>query len=120
MQLPTAFFFSERTTVLWRAKARMCRVQPGDLFINDKKPIQYTKRSLEVPKPFLSSGRILFLLLGMPDEAEIAHMELAKIAKEGGNLKAASASAFRALRTTNINSDIINAANNRIRSHSPC
>ncbi|KAI0562285.1 Protein kinase-like protein [Gracilaria domingensis] len=79
--------------------------------IREQKRIQCTSKSLKVREPLLSSRRVLFGLLNMPDEAARAHIELAKLAKEGDNLKAASASALRALWTKNINSDVINAAN---------
>eukprot|EP00178_Gracilaria_changii_P000929 TRINITY_DN1120_c0_g1_i1.p1 TRINITY_DN1120_c0_g1~~TRINITY_DN1120_c0_g1_i1.p1 ORF type:complete len:2706 (-),score=337.05 TRINITY_DN1120_c0_g1_i1:1316-9433(-) len=82
-----------------------------DLLIHDAKRIQCATRSLKVREPLLSSRRVLFNLLGLPDESAKAHLELAKIAKEGDNLKAASASAFRALMTENLNSDVIHAVN---------
>lgn len=74
------------------------------------KRIQRTSASLRVREPLLSSRRVCFDLLGMPNEAARENLELAKLARESDNLKAASASAFRALTTAGINSAMVNAA----------
>ncbi|PXF43442.1 Serine/threonine-protein kinase ATR [Gracilariopsis chorda] len=78
--------------------------------LHHAKRLQRTSTSLRVREPLLSSRRVCFDLLDMPNEAAQANLELAQLARESDNLKAASASAFRALTTPGINSAMVNAA----------
>lgn len=66
--------------------------------------------SLKVREPILSTKRVCYELLGMPNEATTANVELANLARQSGNLQAASGSAFRAVSATVIRNDVLNSA----------
>lgn len=64
-----------------------------------------TASSLHVREPILSCRRVLLELLDLPSEASAISLELAKLAREGGNLRAASAAAHRAMSSVAHESD---------------
>lgn len=75
-----------------------------------KARIKATASSLNIREPILSAKRVCYELLNLPIDAARVNLELAKLGREGENLRAASASAFRALSSTSIDDEVMNAS----------
>lgn len=66
--------------------------------------------SLKVREPLLSTKRVCLEQLGMINQAACVNLELARVAKDGDNLRSAAASAFRALSMTCSDEEVKNAS----------
>lgn len=69
-----------------------------------------TATSLRIKEPLLSAKRVCYEVLNMQSEAACVNLQLAKLAHEGENLRAASAYAFNASSTASVDSEVKNEA----------
>lgn len=72
--------------------------------------LNVTAASLRIKEPLLSAKRVCYELLNMQSEAASVNLQLAKLAHEGKNLRAASAYAFNASSTASVDSGVKNEA----------